>query len=329
MAKESAISKKIENLKEDFTKACEAVGTVILGQEKVLRLINTSILACGHTLLTGAPGLGKTLAVKAVARVLGVDHSRIQFTPDLMPGDIVGVEILDYDPDSGKKNFRYIKGPIFTNILLADEINRATPRTQSALLEAMQEKNVTLGGTLYKLDDPFIVFATRNPIDYEGVYPLPEAQLDRFMMEIVVEYPGMADEIRIAVKDYSRALDDLKPVINKAELLEYQALVDDVPVPESVMKRAISLIRKTRPGDPDSPADVREFLEWGAGTRAAYHLVHAARAHSLLYGEGAVTAHDIEAVFPSVLRHRIIPSAIFSRSGKDIDELIGKIIAHT
>ncbi len=322
------MKEKIDALKKDFSKASEEVGKVIVGQGNVLNLINTAILAKGHTLLTGAPGLAKTLAVKAVSRVLGVSSSRIQFTPDLLPGDIVGVEILDYDQESGKKSFRYIKGPVFTNILLADEINRATPRTQSALLEAMQERNVTLGGEIYPLDDPFIVFATRNPIDYEGVYPLPEAQLDRFIMEITVEYPAAADELLIASKDYSRMLDSLSPVITKESLLGHQSLVDEVPVAESVMKTAIMLVRKTRPSDPSSTSEVREFLEWGAGPRAAYHLIHAARAYSLLYGEGAVTEENIIAVFPSVMRHRIIPSAIFNRSGKDIDELISKIISN-
>lgn len=322
------MKEKIDSLKNDFNRAFEEVGKVIVGQEKVLKLINTAILAKGHTLLTGAPGLAKTLAVKAVSRVLGVQSSRIQFTPDLLPGDIVGVEILDYDQESGQKSFRYIKGPVFTNILLADEINRATPRTQSALLEAMQERNVTLGGEIYALDDPFIVFATRNPIDYEGVYPLPEAQLDRFIMEIVIEYPDAADELLIASKDYSRKLDSLNQVITKEALLQHQSLVEDVPVAESVMKMAISLVRKTRPSDPSSTTEVREFLEWGAGPRAAYHLIHAARAYSLLYGEGAVTEENIITVFRSVMRHRIIPSAIFNRSGKDIDELISKIISN-
>ena len=322
------MKEKIDTLRNDFNRALEEVGRVIIGQEQVLKLINTAILAKGHTLLTGAPGLAKTLAVKAVSRVLGVESSRIQFTPDLLPGDIVGVEILDYDQESGQKSFRYIKGPVFTNILLADEINRATPRTQSALLEAMQERNVTLGGEIYALDDPFIVFATRNPIDYEGVYPLPEAQLDRFIMEIVVEYPDAENEMLIASKDYSRMLDSLNPVITKESLIKHQSLVDDVPIAESVMKMAISLVRKTRPSDPSSTAEVREFLEWGAGPRAAYHLIHAARAYSLLYGEGVVTEESIITVFRSVMRHRIIPSAIFNRSGKDIDELISKIISN-
>ena len=322
------MEQKIQKLKSDFEKASEEVSKVIIGQEKILKFINIAILANGHTLLTGAPGLAKTLAVKAVSKVLGVDDSRIQFTPDLLPGDIVGVEILDYNSDTGQKDFRYIKGPVFTNILLADEINRATPRTQSALLEAMQEKNVTLGGELYHLDEPFIVFATRNPIDYEGVYPLPEAQLDRFIMEIVVEYPDEENEMIIASKDFSKELDSLKSIITKENLLEYQSMVDEVPVAESVMKNAIQLIRKTRPGDPSSSEDVKEFLEWGAGPRAAYHLVHAARSFALLYGDGVVSDKDIEAVFPNVMRHRIIPSAIFSRSGKDIDELISKIITN-
>ncbi|MDY6968184.1 MAG: MoxR family ATPase [Spirochaetota bacterium] len=314
----------LNKLKKDFNRAADEVSKVIVGQKDVIKLINTAILARGHTLITGAPGLAKTLAVKAIARVLGIENSRIQFTPDLLPGDIVGVEILDID-DSGKKSFRYIKGPIFTNVLLADEINRTTPRTQSALLEAMQEKNVTLGGELYELDEPFIVFATRNPIDYEGVYPLPEAQLDRFIMEIIVDYPDIEDEIIIASKDHSKAIDEVDRMILKDDLLKYQSLVDDVPVPESVMSNAVSLVRKTRPDDPSSPSEVREFLEWGAGPRATYHLIHASRAYSLLYGNGVVTEGDIKAVFANVMRHRIIPSAIFNRTGRDIDELISKI----
>jgi MoxR-like ATPase len=316
----------INKLKDDFAKAAQEIGKVIVGQQDAIKLISTALLACGHTLITGAPGLAKTLAVKAASRALGIENSRIQFTPDLLPGDIVGVEILDMD-ESGKKSFRYIKGPVFTNILLADEINRATPRTQSALLEAMQEKSVTLGGVLYKLDDPFIVFATRNPIDYEGVYPLPEAQLDRFIMEIIVEYPGFDDEIIIASKDHSKDLESINPVISKEDLLKYQKIVDDVPVPESVMSQAIRMVRKTRPDDHSSSSEVREMLEWGAGPRAAYHLIHASRAHALLYGEGVVTERDVKSVFGSVMRHRIIPSAIFTRTGKDIDELIAKITA--
>ncbi|MBN2402627.1 MAG: MoxR family ATPase [Spirochaetes bacterium] len=316
----------ISKLRDDFEKAAEEIGKVIVGQKDIVKLINIAILACGHTLITGAPGLAKTLAVKAAARALGIENARIQFTPDLLPGDIIGVEILDIGED-GRKSFRYIKGPVFTNILLADEINRATPRTQSALLEAMQEKSVTLGGELYKLDEPFIVFATRNPIDYEGVYPLPEAQLDRFIMEITVDYPCIEDEIVIASKDHSRALDCILPVISKDDLLKYQAMVDDVPVPETVMAKAVSMVRRTRPGDLSSSSEVRELLEWGAGPRAAYHLVHASRAHALLYGEGVVTERDVKSVFGSVMRHRIIPSAIFTRTGKDIDGLIAKITA--
>jgi len=314
-------------LREKFDSAFNEVRKVIIGQDEIIKLINTAILAGGHTLITGAPGLAKTLAVKAVSRVLGVNNSRIQFTPDLLPGDIIGTEILDMDPDTGTKSFRYVKGPVFTNILLADEINRATPRTQSALLESMQEKNVTLGGEEYKLDEPFIVFATRNPVDYEGVYPLPEAQLDRFIMEIVVKYPDFKNELLIASQDYSKFLPDLKTVINKEELIQYQRLVDKVPVSESVMKKALSWVRKTRPDDSTSTEHVREFLEWGAGPRAAYHLIHTARAYSLLYGEGVVTENEVATVFPNVMRHRIIPSAIFNRSGREIDEIIQTVTA--
>lgn len=317
--------KIVEQLRDDFSRAIDEVAKVIVGQKEVLKLISTSILACGHTLITGAPGLAKTLAVNAVSRVLGLGYSRIQFTPDLLPGDIVGVEILDIDPENGTRKFRYIKGPVFSNIILADEINRATPRTQSALLECMQEQRVTLGGEDYSLEPPFIVFATRNPIDYEGVYPLPEAQLDRFLMEIRITYPAFEEEMKIASTDYSQNLNAISEVISRETLLTYQKLVDQVPVPESVMFKAISLIRRTRPADSESIPEVREFLEWGAGPRAAYHLIHAARAYSLLFGDGVVTEKELLSVFCPVLRHRIIPTSIFNRSGKEIDELIGKI----
>jgi len=320
------MEKKIISLKENFAKATKEVAKVIIGQEKAIKLINTAILANGHTLITGAPGLAKTLAVKAIGKVLGLQNARIQFTPDLLPSDIIGIEILDMDQESGQKSFRYLKGPVFTNLLLADEINRATPRTQSALLEAMQEKNVTLGGKPYSLDKPFIVFATRNPVDYEGVYPLPEAQLDRFIMEIVVSYPELEEEITIASKDYSQELDKIQTIISQKDLLEYQELVDKVPLAESVAKKALTLIRKTRPSDPSAPQEVKEFLEWGAGPRSSYHLIHTARAYTLLFGSGVVTEEDIITVFPHVMRHRIIPSAIFNRSGQEIDDLIQKLI---
>lgn len=316
---------KVKELRKSFQEAFVEVSKVIIGQPELIENLFTGILSGGHTLITGAPGLAKTLAVKAIAKVLGLTNSRIQFTPDLLPGDIVGVEILDIEEATGKKNFRYIKGPIFANLLLADEINRATPRTQSALLESMQEKKVTLGGQDYKLEEPFIVFATRNPIDSEGVYPLPEAQLDRFIMEVIVPYPNYENEMEIASKDYSRALDSVQSVISRESLLAYQSMVDDVPVPESVMSRAIGWIRMTRPNDESATGEVKEFLEWGAGTRAAYHLVHAGRSHSLLYGDGVVTEGDISRVFKNVLRHRVIPSAIFTRSGKFIDEILDKL----
>jgi MoxR-like ATPase len=315
----------IHNLKKKFEEAFQEISKVIIGQDEVIRFIFTGLLTGGHTLITGVPGLAKTLLVKATARVLGLESSRIQFTPDLLPGDIVGIEILEMDQNTGMKNFRYVKGPIFTNILLADEINRATPRTQSALLEAMQEKNVTLGGKEHILSEPFIVFATRNPIDSEGVYPLPEAQLDRFIMEIIVTYPDFADEIIIASRDFSKGIGSLKKIIEKEDLLKFQSLVDEVPVPESVMSKAITWIRLTRPMEKDASTEIKEYIEWGAGPRAAYHLIHAARAYALLYGEGVVTEQDVKAVFANALRHRVIPSAIFNRAGKIIDDILNHI----
>jgi len=322
------MKEKILDLKDKFLKCEEEISKVIIGQEEIVKMINLAIISKGHTLITGAPGLAKTLLVKVISKVLGLNSSRIQFTPDLLPSDIIGMEIIDFNPDKQSKEFRYLLGPIFTNILLADEINRATPRTQSALLEAMQEKRVTLGANNYKLDDPFIVFATRNPIDNEGVYPLPEAQLDRFLMELIIDYPSYEDELVIASKNFSEQLDSINTIINKEDLIMYQNMVSEVLVPENVMQYAVGLIRKTRPQDKDAPTYIKEYLEWGAGPRAAFHLVHTAKAYSLLYGEGVLRQEDIDYVFPHVLRHRVIPTALFSRSGKEINELIRKIITN-
>jgi len=322
----SFMQEKIIEIKDKFLKCEQEIAKVIIGQKEIIKMINLAIISRGHTLITGAPGLAKTLLVKVISKVLGLKASRIQFTPDLLPSDIVGMEIIDFNSEKQLKEFRYLLGPVFTNILLADEINRATPRTQSALLEAMQEKKVTLGANNYELDEPFIVFATRNPIDNEGVYPLPEAQLDRFLFELIIDYPSFNDELIIATKNYNDELESLNEIINKDELKFYQNLVNQVPVPENVMEYAVTMIRKTRPQDKSSPEFVKEYLEWGAGPRASFHLVHAAKAYSLLYGEGVLRHEDVDFVFTHVLRHRIIPTALFSRSGKEINELIRKII---
>lgn len=318
---------KIEYLKQKFIDADKEISKVIVGQKEIVKLINLSILSSGHTLITGAPGLAKTLLVKVVSKVLGLASSRIQFTPDLLPSDIVGMEIIDFDVEKQKKDFRYLLGPVFTNILLADEINRATPRTQSALLEAMQEKRVTLGGKFYELENPFIVFATRNPIDNEGVYPLPEAQLDRFLMEILFEYPSFEEEMLIASKNFNELIDTVNTTISKEDLLVFQNIVKEVPVPDNIMKYAVSLVRMTRPNESTAPSFVKEYIEWGAGPRATFHLIHCAKAYALLYGSAVLREEDILFVFPHVLRHRIIPTALFNRTGKEINEVIRKITA--
>ncbi len=313
---------QIADLKNKFQAMETSFQKVVIGQQEVMRLLNVSILSNGHSLITGAPGLAKTLAVKTISKLLDLESRRIQFTPDLLPSDIIGVEILDMDPVKQTKEFRYIKGPVFTNVLLADEINRATPRTQSALLEAMQEKNVTLGGENYKLDPPFIVFATRNPIDSEGVYPLPEAQLDRFLLEIIVPYPNQESEWQIAAQDHNALLDNTTSELDKASLLEFQNIVSSVPIPESVLKKSIQWIRNTRP---QNNADIADTIAWGAGPRAAFHLMHACRAYALLYDEGIVTEQIVKKMFPHVIRHRIVTTAIFQRSGKEVDEILDHI----
>ncbi len=310
----------LQKLRDSFQRSMTEASKIIIGQQELLQLLFSAILANGHILITGAPGLAKTLTIKTVARILGLSYSRIQFTPDLLPSDIIGVEVLDIDPSSGQKSFRYIQGPIFQNLVLADEINRSSPRTQSALLEAMQEKQVTIAGKPYPLPDPFIVFATRNPIDSEGVYPLPEAQLDRFLMEIVVPYPNLQEEIQIASSPMRTNLETLQEQMSGQECIAYQNMVNNVPVPNNVLETTVGWVRKTRPEN-------QGVFQWGAGPRAAHHLIHAARAYALLYGEGVVTLEIIKKVFIPVLRHRVIPTFEHTRENISVDSILHEITA--
>lgn len=326
----------IEKLKQRFQMVREELSRVIIGQQELIELLLISVLANGHALITGVPGVAKTLTIRALARALQLNNNRIQFTPDLLPSDITGVEILDINSVTGEKSFRYLKGPVFTNILLADEINRSSPRTQSALLEAMQEKQVSIAGSNYRLEEPFLTFATRNPIDSEGVYPLPEAQLDRFLLEIRVHYPSYDEEMQIASTDYSMKLDSITPVLARDELLHFQSLLAEVPVPDSVLKKGVEWIRATRPqsnngkngNDAKEKEDLSDNFSWGAGPRASLHLIQAARAHSLLFGEGVVSLNDCRRVFAPVMRHRIIPSLSYRRAGDEIDDILDRIISH-
>ena len=283
----------------------EQVHKIIVGQAEVIDLVLIALLSKGHSLLVGVPGLAKTLLIRTLARVLRLDFNRIQFTPDLMPSDITGTDILD-DTTEGRRSFRFIRGPIFTQILLADEINRTSPKTQAALLQAMQELHVTAGGQTHYLNPPFFVLATQNPVEQEGTYPLPEAQLDRFMFEIGVSYPSLAEEKEIVAQTTSNYDPKLEEIMDNEQILAFQGLVRRVPAAPYVVEYAVSLARASRPDDETAPDFVRHYVEWGAGPRASQYLILGARARALLRGRYAATIEDVRALAEPVLRHRIL-----------------------
>jgi len=305
----------------------EQVGRRIVGQTDVLDGILTAVLSGGHALLVGVPGLAKTLMVSSVADALALRFSRIQFTPDLMPSDITGTEVIEEDLTTGHRGFRFVKGPIFANIILADEINRTPPKTQAALLQAMQEHEVTIGGQTYDLEPPFFVLATQNPIEQEGTYPLPEAQLDRFMLELHVGYPSRAEEEAIVDRTTGDLTAELKPVVDAAQLIEMQHLVRRVPAPKIVVESAVKLARMTRPGDELSPGVVKEFVSWGAGPRASQYLVMGAKARAAMDGRPMADLEDLAAVVLPVLRHRIVVNFNAEASGKTADEIVREVVA--
>jgi MoxR-like ATPase len=298
------------------------IGKVIVGQDQVIRDVLIGIFSRGHCLLVGVPGLAKTLLVNTIADVLGLDFNRVQFTPDLMPGDIIGAEILDEN-----RQFRFVKGPLFVNIVLADEINRTPPKTQSALLEAMQERAVTVGGKRYPLGNPFFVLATQNPIEQEGTYPLPEAQLDRFMLSLWLDYPTFEEELNIVKNTTSDHKPLLKKILNNEEILFYQDLVRRIPVPQNVLEHAVRLATKTRPGSAMAPEIVKEYLTWGAGPRASQNLVIGAKCHALIRGKYAPDREDVDAVAYGVLRHRIVRNYKAEADGYSVESIIGKLIS--
>ncbi len=304
-----------------FEKLENEIGKAVIGQKEVVRLLITSIFCGGHSLLVGVPGLAKTLLVHTIANSLGLDFSRIQFTPDLMPSDVLGAETLDQE-----RNFRFIKGPIFANVILADEINRTPPKTQSALLEAMQEGAVTISGKHYVLDKPFFVLATQNPIEQEGTYPLPEAQLDRFMFMIKLEYPSLEDELEIVKKTTTGLTEELTKVLSKKEIIEYQQLVRKVPVADNVFEYAVNLSHKTRPGTSFAAPESNEFLEWGAGPRASQFLVLGAKCNALLNGKYSPDIEDVKAVAKPILTHRIVRNFKAEAEGITEEMLIEKLL---
>ena len=327
------MSKKYNNEKEAADamatkyKALKAeIGKVIIGQEDVVEKLLIALFCKGHSLLVGVPGLAKTLLISTVSRVLDLEFSRIQFTPDLMPGDILGSEILEVDEDTGRRQFKFIKGPVFANIVLADEINRTPPKTQAALLEAMQEKRITVAGHSYILDEPFFVLATQNPIEQEGTYPLPEAQLDRFMFNIFVDYPSVEEEIAIVKATTGNKVSDLQVILTREEIQEFQELVRKVPVTDNVVQYAVNLVGKTRIATDRAPEFIKELITWGAGPRASQYLILGAKCHALLKGKYSPDTEDVRAVAVSVLRHRIVPSFTAEAEGITSADIIHRLL---
>ena len=298
----------------------------IVGQQQVLDGILTAIVTGGHGLLVGVPGLAKTLMVSTIAEALELEFSRIQFTPDLMPGDITGTEIIEEDPASGKRAFRFVKGPVFANVVLADEINRTPPKTQAALLQAMQEHEVTAAGETYHLPEPFFVLATQNPIEQEGTYPLPEAQLDRFMLELRVPYPDREEEERIVETTTGDETHAVRAVLAGDELIRIQHLVRRIPAPKPVVRAAVALARMTRPAAESAPAFIREYIEWGAGPRASQYLVLGAKARAALDGRPMADLDDVKDVALAVLRHRLVINFAAEAAGRTAEDLCAELI---
>ena len=309
--------KSIEKYLDQYQQLRKEIAKVIVGQEAVIEQILISIFSGGHVLLIGVPGLAKTLMVNTIAKALGLDFKRIQFTPDLMPSDILGSEILDND-----RNFKFIKGPVFSNIVLADEINRTPPKTQAALLEAMQERSVTIAGNHYKLEQPYFVLATQNPIEQEGTYPLPEAQLDRFMFAINLEYPTFEEEVSVVKQTTSTHSSLVEVVFDATAVLEFQSLIRRIPVADNVVEYAVRLISKTRPNTASASEKIQEFVSWGAGPRASQNLILAAKTHAVIHGKFSADIEDVQAVSKSVLRHRIIKNYKAEAEGVTVDTII-------
>ncbi len=316
----------VRELNESFQAVRNEIAKVIVGQDTVIEQLFISLLSRGHCLLVGVPGLAKTLLIKTLADVLDLKFNRIQFTPDLMPSDITGTEIIEEDKKSGGKVFKFVQGPVFANIVLADEINRTPPKTQAALLESMQEHRVTAAGKTYTLDEPFFVLATQNPIEQEGTYPLPEAQLDRFMFNLWLEYPSFEEEKQIVKATTGQFTPKLKHVLSGDDIISYQELVRRVPVADNVIDYAVSLVAKTRPKDSHSPQFVKDWLTWGAGPRASQYLILAAKTRAILHGKYTPDMEDIRAVAVPVLRHRIIPNFNAEADGITSVQIVEKLL---
>ena len=324
MAKES-----FENLMDHFAQSrrimIREIGKAIIGQEEVLNQILAAVISRGHCLLVGVPGLAKTLMVSSLAKITDLSFKRIQFTPDLMPSDITGTNVID-EPERGRREFRFVKGPIFAHIILADEINRTPPKTQAAMLQGMQEREVTVGQQTYPLPDPFFVIATQNPIEQEGTYPLPEAQLDRFMFNIFVDYPSLGEEERILAETTTGQTPQLGVILNARHILNMQKLVASVPVSEYVIKYVAKLVRATRPKDPTAPEFIRQMVDWGAGPRAGQYLILGGKAFAAMDGRYTVSTEDTRRVAVPVLRHRIGCNFAASSEGVDSVEIVRRLL---
>ncbi len=307
----------INKLVSSYNELKKEIAKVIIGQEDAIDHVLISILCGGHSLLIGVPGLAKTLLVSTVSQTLGLDFKRIQFTPDLMPSDIVGSEILDEN-----RKFKFLKGPIFSNIILADEINRTPPKTQAALLEAMQEKTVTVAGHSYELAKPFFVLATQNPIEQEGTYPLPEAQLDRFMFSIFLEYPSFKEEVAVVKSTTTNIKNSINPILGANEILEFQQLIRRIPVADNVIEYAVGLVGKTRPNSDEATEMVKQYVDWGAGPRASQNLILGAKAHAAIHGKFSPDIEDVQAVAYGILRHRIVRNYKADAEGITEEKLI-------
>jgi MoxR-like ATPase len=317
----------VESLYDAYGRLRREIGKVIVGQEDVVEGVVVCLLARGHCLLVGVPGLAKTLLIKTLAAALELDFSRIQFTPDLMPGDITGTEVIEEDRQTGRRVFNFVRGPVFANVVLADEINRTPPKTQAALLEAMQEQRVTAAGHTYDLNPPFFVLATQNPIEQEGTYPLPEAQLDRFMLNLWLDYPSFEEEVAVVRNTTGAHREEVRNVIGREDLLAYQELVRQVPVADNVIEHAVRLVARTRPGRDGAPDFVNQYLSYGAGPRASQYLILGAKTRALLEGRFTPLVDDVYRMAVPVLRHRIVPSFNAEAEGITPVEIIDRLIA--
>ncbi|PID26715.1 MAG: AAA family ATPase [Candidatus Cloacimonadota bacterium] len=322
----SSLLEELHSIKDLKERIAKSLSNRIVGQNEIIEDLLTAVISGGHVLMVGVPGLAKTLMITTLADLLGLDFKRVQFTPDLMPSDIIGTEIITENRESGEKSFKFIKGPLFTNLLLADEINRTPPKTQSALLQAMQEKEVTVGNETVKLSEPFFVLATQNPIEQEGTYPLPEAQLDRFMFSLKVDYPSYSEEVEIVKRTNSGKFSKVTNVITKEDILNIRKLLPEIPVTDNIIEYAVSLVRSSRPKEIDSPKFVKENVRWGAGPRAGQSLVEAAKISAVLNGSLSPEKRDVNRIAKQVLRHRILPSFKAEAEGMTPDMIVEELI---